>query len=282
MESKNIEVQIKHRYHMIPVGGTDSSKTYRAQDLLYERDVFIKEIDVSIGDQKDALRFAEEEAKAMIEVGRKSTHVPVVYEYFYERSSRMFYIVMQLIIGKTLTETMKENTGRSKQDVNRFLKNLSDVCDVLQLMYRYGYYHKDIKPDNIMISADREGRTYLIDFGSTVKKLALYNDGTLDYRAPEMSQQMASADCTRADVFSLGVILYEFFTGKRPQSGVDYKKGRANGPNEWNKFIEPVEIAPEIPSKINQMIIKCMKKDPKERYDIRSLKNVLLGARTRG
>lgn len=282
MEAKDIEVQIKHNYHLTPVGGTDSSKTYRAQDLLYERDVFIKEIDVSIGDQKDALRFAEEEAKAMIEVGRKSTHVPVVYEYFHDRSSNMFYIVMQLIAGKTLTETMKEHQGRSKQDVNRFLKNLSDICEVLQLMYRYGYYHKDIKPDNIMISADREGRTYLIDFGSTVKRLALYNDGTLDYRAPEMSQQMASADCRRADVFSLGVILYEFFTGKRPQSGVDYQKGRVNGPNEWSKFAEPAEINPEIPAKINQMIIKCMRKDPKERYDIRSLRNALLSSRTRG
>lgn len=282
MTAKSIEVQIKHKYYLTPAGGTDSSKIYRAQDLLYERDVFIKEIDISIGDQKDALRLAEEEAKAMIEVGRKSPHVPVVYEYFYERSSRMFYIVMQLIVGKTLTETMKENTGRSKQDINRFLKNLSDVCDVLQLMYRYGYYHKDIKPDNIMISADREARTYLIDFGSTVKRLALYNDGTLDYRAPEMSQKMASADCTRADVFSLGVILYEFFTGKRPQSGVDYQKGRATGPNEWSKFTEPIEINPEIPAKINQMIIKCMKKNPKERYDIRSLKNALLSSRSRG
>ena len=280
MEIKDLSIQIMHKYRLNPNGETNNSRTYIAQDLNYERDVFIKEIDTSENESKDSVRYAKEEAKAMIEVGRKTTHVPIVYEYFLEPKSKKFYIVMQMITGETLAKIMEDETVKdNKQEIKKLLDNISDICDVLQLMYRYGYYHKDIKPANIMRSKDREGRGYLIDFGSSVKNLSLYNDGTQDYQAPEMSQKIVSADCRKADIFSLGVIMYEFFTGKRPQSGIQYKKGRASGPNEWSEFVEPVELNQKIIPKINSIIIKCMKKNPKDRYDIRELKKELINAK---
>lgn len=90
-----IETQQKRKYSFSePAGETNNSRTFCAQELTYQRDVFIKAIAVS-GDSaaiKSALVHAEAEAKAMIAVGMKTSRVPVVYEYFYDEPSRTFLL----------------------------------------------------------------------------------------------------------------------------------------------------------------------------------------------
>lgn len=199
-----IETQQKRKYSFSePAGETNNSRTFCAQELTYQRDVFIKAIAVS-GDSaaiKSALVHAEAEAKAMIAVGMKTSRVPVVYEYFYDGPSRTFYIVMQRIYGKTLVDRMTEG----KLYAREVLTALADVCDVLALMQKNNYVHKDLKPANIMLSDD--GITYLIDFGSAVRTTLLGKEGTEAYRAPEMEDvsKHKNMDRSRSDIFSIGV-----------------------------------------------------------------------------
>lgn len=278
MKTKDISVNIQHRYRLQALGETNQSTTYVAQDLTYGRDVFIKEIFIAAEYRAVAIEKAKEEAKAMVDVGRMTTHVPVVYEYFYDGTQHCFYIVMQKIRGETLDEVFhKKNGGKDVREGRVLLDNLATICDVLELMNRHGYYHKDIKPDNIMRGCENEA--YLIDFGSSVNDIGQENDGTVGYRAPEMEKDYKLTNRTRADVFSLGVILYEFFTGRRPEAEVDYKRGSQRGPEAWKSFVEPKEKRPEIPDPINELIVKCMKRNPKDRYDIRGLKQALWKAK---
>jgi non-specific serine/threonine protein kinase len=262
-----IETQQKRKYSFSePAGETNNSRTFCAQELTYQRDVFIKAIAVS-GDSaavKSALVHAEAEAKAMIAVGMKTPRVPVVHEYFYDPPTRTFYIVMQLIRGKTLADRIAEGSLYPK-DV---LRALADVCDVLGLMQKSNYVHKDLKPANIMLTED--GVTYLIDFGSAVRTTLLGREGTEAYRAPEMEDvsRHKNMDRSRSDIFSIGVILYEYFAGKRPHEDEEYRRGN----QAWAEFVEPKALAPGIPDEVNALIVKCMKYSPKDRYELSRLK----------
>lgn len=278
MKTKDISINIQHRYRLQALGETNQSKTYAAQDLTYGRDVFIKEISIAPEYRTAAMEKAKEEVKAMVDVGRMTTHVPMVYEYFYDGTQNCFYIVMQKIRGETLAEIFHRMNGNNDvREAKVLLDNLATICDVLELMHRHGYYHKDIKPDNIM--RGRENEAYLIDFGSSVNDISQEDDGTVGYRAPEMEKDYKLTDRTRADVFSVGVILYEFFAGSRPEAEVDYKRGPQRGPEVWKSFVEPKEKRPEVPDTINTLIVKCMKRNPKDRYDIRGLKQALWKAK---
>lgn len=265
-----IETKQKRKYSFSePVGETNNSKTFCAQELSYQRDVFIKAIAIR-GDSaavKSALSHAEDEAKAMIAVGMKTSRVPVVHEHFYDEPSRTFYIVMQFIRGKTLADCMTEGNLYARA----LLSALADVCDVLALMQKNKYVHKDLKPANIMLSND--GITYLIDFGSAVRTTLLGREGTEAYCAPEMEDvsKHKNMDRSRSDIFSIGVMLYEYFAGKRPREDEEYWRGN----QEWEAFVEPKELAPGIPDEVNALIVKCMKFSPKERYDLGGLKAAL-------
>ena len=252
-----------------PVGETNNSRSFIALEEHYQRDVFMKAIPIT-GDAaavKSARAHAEAEAKAMIAVGMRTSHVPVVYEYFYDAPSRMFYIAMQLIRGKTLAERMAEGKLSSKE----LLSALADVCDVLILMGKNNYVHKDLKPANIMLAEDRI--SYLIDFGSSVRTTLLGREGTEAYRAPEMENvsRHKNVDRTYADVFSIGVMLYEYFAGKRPREDEEYRRGD----QEWAEFTAPKEIASDIPDEVNALIVKCMKLRPRDRYDLGHLRSEL-------
>ena len=265
-----IETTKKHRYEIAAaVEETNASKTFKAQDLTYQRDVFLKAISVPSCAEvaPQVLKDAEAEAKAMIAVGSRSAHVPALYEYFYDEASRTFYIVMQLIRGRTLAERMAAKDIAQDQ----FLSALMTVCDVLALMKKNNYVHKDLKPANIMISED--GIVYLIDFGSSARGITHAGDGTIGYRAPEMGEHSSRTDRTHADIFSLGIMLYEFFTGKRPVEGTDYTF--APGRKEWRTFVAPKAIEIQIPDELNDLIVKCMACRPQDRYDVRDLKRVL-------
>ena len=265
-----IETTMKHRYEIASaVEETNASKTFKAQDLTYQRDVFLKAISVPSDAvlAKQVLNAAEAEAKAMIAVGSRSAHVPALYEHFYDEASRTFYIVMQLIQGDTLAE----RTAAKQIAETEFLSTLMTVCDVLALMKKNNYVHKDLKPANIMISKDEI--TYLIDFGSSVRGITRAGDGTIGYRAPEMGDRSSITDRSRADIFSIGVMLYEFFTGKRPEEGADYIP--ASGGKNWRTFVVPREAAPQILAELDALIVKCMACHPHDRCDVYELKNGL-------
>ena len=235
------------------------------------REVFIKAILVpeDSAEERHTLATAKREAQAMMQIGEGTYHVPTVYDYFHDKKARIFYIVMQRILGNALSKQME----KFERDED-FLRVMIDVCGVLVLMNnnKNGYHHKDLKPDNIMVGTDGTG--YLIDFGSAADYTRKV-EGTACYRAPEMSQRMWQTTRAGADVFSMGVILYEYFTRHLPIMGArkDYWENRTR--TAWEVFKEPKELNAQLPPQMNALIVKCMQLDSTKRGTAFDLKREL-------
>jgi len=250
---------------------TACSRTYIATDASMGREVFIKAILVpeDPAEERHVLVTAKREVQAMMQIGEGTYHVPTVYDYFHDKKARNFYIVMQRILGNALSKQME----KFERDED-FLRVMIDVCGVLVLMNnnKNGYHHKDLKPDNIMVGTDGTG--YLIDFGSAADYTRKV-EGTACYRAPEMSQRMRQTTRARADVFSMGVILYEYFTRHLPIMGArkDYWENRAR--TAWEVFKEPKELNAQLPPQLNALIVKCMQLDSTKRGTVFDLKREL-------
>lgn len=273
----------EHRLVGEQAGQTDNSTAFRAKDIRYGRTVFVKAVPIKGESQNDIaeqVKTAEREAKTLMLVGEQTVRVPQVYDYFYDEPAHVFYIVMQNISGPTLRKKMIAGLSPIMA-----INAVMDICDTLTIMERYGLAHRDIKPENIIFSPT--GGVSLIDFGSAVLSIRL-KEGTVDYQAPEFMdffydkmkrtrQVHKRLDRSHVDIFSLGVILYEIFTGIKPSFGSEFRPGR--DPSAWKIFIEPKEKKPELSDSINSIIVKCMQLDPVQRYhNANALKNELKSA----
>ena len=217
---------------------------------------------------------AYSEVKAMISLSEENLPIPSIYETYYDETHSKLYIMMDWIKGDTLAKHM---------DVPemKLIQWMIDLCDVLDTMERKHIYHKDIKPNNIMI--DSKGRLFLIDFNISISTPNLI-EGTVNYKAPEMAADSKYVGREKVDMFSIGVILYEYYTGIIPTRGNEYAKNRSRGPFEWDKYTYPKEKNADISDEVNEIIARCMKLDPKQRYrnyaDLkRALEKALRGIR---
>jgi len=257
--------------------GTDNSTIIRAQDLNTMSDVCVKVINISGKDKREkerSLDKAKSEARMLGWLSTKTRHVPALrYTYFGETSSNL-YIVMDWLQGKTLDCFMGE--GGQRANNRQFIIWMIELCNILEYLEQRHGAHKDIKPANLIIDKDR--KLNLIDFNVTAS-LANKVEGTPGYRAPEMEPGMAVGNRTKVDMFSIGVIMYEFFAGKKPVKGKEYATSMLSEGDEWSRFTEPKQINPEVPQKINDIIVRCMNRHPDNRYrSIKELKHQLMSA----
>lgn len=133
---------------------------------------------------------------------------------------------------------------------------IHDICCGLEATHRIGIVHRDIKPGNILITDESTAK--LTDFGiasalwSEQSRLTRTGDtlGTMDYLAPEQKLSAAKVDF-RSDHYAIGVVLYEMVTGRKP----------------LGYFRPPRQVTPEIPERLNRLIITCLNPEPAERYD---------------
>ncbi len=255
---------------------TGNSTVYKGQDLELNRSVCIKIINLKNGHSsitKDYER-ALLEIKALISVSELTTHVPVIYEVFFDRDKALLYIIMQWINGKTLAQKLSDVSPVG------FLDYIEKLCSILEKLEHQKLSHKDIKPSNIIITSDDD--VFLIDFNLSISTPNQV-EGTPYYKAPEMDINSPSLSRSKVDIFSIGIIMYEYFTGKIPVRGVDYavQSRRRNTSNlEWEVFVNPKELVPELEPCIDEMITKCMKLDPKHRFrDSRELKRAIISAK---
>jgi serine/threonine-protein kinase len=165
----------------------------------------------------------------------------------------MPYFVMEFVEGSNLAKVIRNGDLA----INRKLDILIQVCKALSYAHKNGVIHRDMKPANVMI--DREGHVRVVDFG-----IAQFMDdeehdveptqthvvlGTVSYMSPEQ-QISAKQVTTSSDLYSLGVIMYELFTGSKP----------------LGRFQTPSQVNPEIPSLLDDLILRCLEPDPADRF----------------
>ena len=267
-----LEINRKHSYNLIEETKieTECGALYQAQDLDLYRTVAVKSIRIEGNSRQEKnanYQKALTEVKAMVSIGEENLNIPKIFDVYYDERQSVLYIVMEWIKGNSLA------THMDSPELG-FLQWMIDLCDILSVMERKHIYHKDIKPQNVMITDS--GKLYLIDFNISISTPNLV-EGTVNYKAPEMSPNSKYVGREKVDMFAIGVMLYEFYTGSVPVRTVDYAKNRQRGAFAWDKFVEPKEKNSAVKDGVNAIIVKCMKLDPKERFrNNNELKNELV------
>ena len=220
---------------------------YKGMQVRLKRPVAIKIMRRDFGQDHDFEARFEREAQAMAKLNHPNI-VSVID--FGEAGPDYLYIVMELVDGADIMDVIR--TGRMTQEMALTL--LPQICDALQFAHDHGIVHRDIKPSNIMLT--RDGRIKMADFGlakrfdaeSSFRTQTGTGMGTPDYAAPEQFDPNAQID-HRADIYALGVMIYQMITGQLPR-GV------------WKPPSQRAEVAPQW----DDIVGRAMQSDPADRY----------------
>jgi len=209
-----------------------------------------------------------ERFKQELKLARRITHRCVLRTHDFGETEGTPYISMELLEGITLKDLI---LSKGALPVGVGLRIAKQICQGLDAAHRQGVIHRDIKPQNMLILPET-GELKIMDFGiaraATVKAGAsgLTTDGTVmgtpDYIPPEQAQ--GSPADFRSDIYSLGVVLFEVFTGKLPFRADSVMKivlAHIQQPPP-----SPRTLNPKIPPDLEAVILRCLSKDPTERY----------------
>ena len=254
-----IGTTISH-YHVIEkLGGGGMGVVYKAEDIKLKRLVALKFLPPDLtSDSRSKERFAHEAQAAS---SLEHPNICTVHDIG-DTDEGQTFIVMAYYDG----ETLKRKLTRGRLKVEQALEIAAQIADGLAKAHDNGIVHRDIKPANIMIS--REGSVKILDFG--LAKLAGETRltktgsavGTLMYMAPEQVQGQ-DVDA-RADIWALGVLLHEMITGVPPFRGEHegallYEIISAEPPSM-------ADVVPDLEPELQQLVSRCLEKDPEERY----------------
>jgi eukaryotic-like serine/threonine-protein kinase len=233
---------------------------YKAEDPNLDRAVALKTIILD----KDAEGRAEYHKRFFVEAkaAGKLNHANIVTTYDFGEVDGMAYLAMELLEGTDIRK-------RAQQGAIAPLEALEIACQVAEgLAYAHerGIIHRDIKPANIML-ADR-GPAKIMDFGLARMRVADHKTstgivlGTPRYMSPE--QITGQPVDQRTDIFSLGIVLWEMLTGKRLFSGTEM--AQVTHSITYDEHVPPTRLNPELPSMLDFVVARALKKDPAVRY----------------
>lgn len=257
-EDQRINTVVGH-YQIIDILGRGGmGVVYKAMDTKLDRTVALKFLPSHLTrSKKDRQRFIRE-AKAAAALN----HPNICIVHAVEEHEGQHFISMEFIDGQTLEELLETRELNSEAT----LEFASKFLDALAEAHEKGVVHRDIKPGNIMI--DNKNRVKVMDFG-----LAKLRDasnltregttmGTVQYMSPE--QAIGKEIDHRTDIWSIGVVLYEMLAGKKPFGGV---YDQAVIYSILNENPEPLNsLHADIPNALNKIVLKCLEKDPNDRY----------------
>jgi len=258
----NLEGKILgNRYLLIEeIGGGGMSVVYKAQCSLLQRFVAVKILRQEFTHDKEIVQRFKFEAQS----AAKLQHPNIVAIYDVGEENGYQYIVMEYVDGITLKQAI-ERKGRLVWD--EALDYSIQIAAALEQAHKNKIIHRDIKPHNIMIND--QGVAKVTDFGiarATNTSSTLTNlgnaIGSVHYFSPEQAQGVAVDE--RSDLYSLGITLYEMLTGVVPfnaDSPISVALKHINDPVN-----PPIERIPSLPKGINQLVMKSIRKDPKQRY----------------
>ncbi len=240
---------------LIGVGGY--AWVYQAFDTWLERPIAVKvpKVDRSVdGEDVDQCRL---EAKKVARL--RHPHIVPVYDV--GREGANCFIVSAWIDGQNLADRLK-NERLTPSEAGRIA---SEIGDALGNAHQHGYVHRDVKPANILI--DTFGQAYLTDFGIAALEEDLAGDsaiaGTLPYMAPELLDPHGNAD-HRADIYALGVVLYEMLTGRRPFEAPSSLALRERIVTATP--LSPRRLNADVPEYLDVACLRALSRDPQARY----------------
>jgi serine/threonine protein kinase len=235
---------------------------YKARDPDINREVAIKLIRFDMipddSDKEDTVKRFIREAQS----AGNLHHPNIITIYEVGRENDQTFIVMQYVDGNSLKEAISSGKRFSPEEV---VDLMTCMCDALEFAHQKKIIHRDIKPGNILL--DKQGRPFIVDFGVAYVEMSTMTQsgaivGTPSYMSPE--QIMGHTVDARADIFSLGVIIYEMLTGKRPFEGDHITTIVYKIMNEEPQSIR--EIKRDLPQGFEHIIKKALAKDPQQRY----------------
>ena len=258
--------------HLLGRGGMGI--VYKARDRVSSDIVALKLLNPEIAAHTSLI----ERFKSELRLARKVTHKNVCRVYDLSQFGAVHALSMEYVEGETLRQTLRRDGTLS---VRRGLMLIRQVIDALEEAHHQGVIHRDLKPENIMVS--RDGTVKVMDFGlarattgdtlSTAPGAVL---GTPAYMSPE--QAAGKPVDHRSDIYALGLILYEMFTGRKAFEA-DTPLGLAL------KHIHdtpqtPASLEPDLPTRIDKAILRCLEKEPKKRFS--SVRELDAALTTRG
>ncbi len=246
------------------IGHGGMGVVYEAQQLGIERIVALKLLSSVPEEYKDELVRFEREALIL----SKLSHINIVQFYAYGTWSGLPYIAMERLVGDSLQKSLARNEPLSLADTIEYTRQ---ICDGLEHAHAHGIFHRDIKPTNIILSSAQDGRltVKIIDFGLAkltgigIQQLTQTNTavGSVMYMSPE--QCTGEPVDRRADIYSLGCLLYHCLTGDPP-----YCADNAVAVM-FQQVHEPVQNTSgwqRLPGPLQQVVAQCMAKEPADRF----------------
>jgi len=242
------------------IGQGGLAEVYKALQSSLQREVAIKVLSAAYTSDSDIVKRFERESILIA----KLNHPNIVHVIDKGTQGRRYYFVMEYVDGTSFRAII----NNPNIDLKIKIEIMVQVCKALDFAHKNDVVHRDIKPGNILI--DRQGNAKVADFG--IAQLRDSSDlevtssdvimGTVAYMSPE--QKFSSANVTRAaDIYSLGVILYEIVCGKKPEGA----------------FKPPSTVNPNIPKGLDNIILKCLAECPDDRFATAGeLKDALLNA----
>jgi len=245
------------------IGQGGMASVYKAYDPNLRRPVAIKVIHPHLSNNPEFFRRFEEEATAVARL----RHPNIVQMYDFNHDGDLYYMVMEFVMGETLQTRLKRlNTSKRRLSIKEAITFTSEICDAADYAHQRGMIHRDIKPANIMLDVD--GNAILMDFGIARMVGASQHTasgavlGTAMYMSPEQIQGLQTD--ARADIYSIGVTLFEMLSGKPPfeaDSAMTLMMMHLNDP-----LPDLHELRPDIPSELLAITNIALAKNRNERY----------------
>lgn len=249
------------------IGAGGMGEVYRARDTKLGREVALKVLPAEMARDPERLARFQREARAVAALN----HPHIVTVYSVEEADGVHFLTMELVVGQSLDRLIPAHGLPAEQMV----EIASALADALSAAHEKGIVHRDLKPANVMITND--GRVKVLDFG-LAKEMLPHNSsdatmtsaghtqvgvvmGTPSYMSPE--QISGRALDHRTDIFSLGVVLHEMATGRRPFEGTSSAELASSILRDTPPPIS--ELRPDLSSDLARIIRRCLEKDPRHR-----------------
>ncbi|MFG6318814.1 MAG: Stk1 family PASTA domain-containing Ser/Thr kinase [Clostridia bacterium] len=251
---------LNNRYEILEkIGNGGMATVYKAKCHVLNRYVAIKILRDEFTTDSEFIKKFNTEAQSAASL----THPNIVSIYDVGNEDNLYYIVMELIQGKTLKDIIMEDGVLSwKWSVNIAIQ----IASALETAHRNNIIHRDIKPHNIIITED--GMAKVTDFGiakavsnSTITAFGT-TIGSVHYFSPEHAR--GGYTDAKSDIYSLGIVMYEMLTGKVPFDADTPVSVALKQVQE--EPVEPIKYNENIPIGVNRIILKAMQKDPNTRY----------------